>query len=69
MIMGFGTDLNSIGDLITTAHATADALVNAVDAVADAIQLKTDNLPAIPADEAGLLRLSRPRPTDQVTVA
>ena len=53
--MGFGIDITSISDLISAAHTTTDALVNTVDAVADAIKLKTDNLPASPADEAGLV--------------
>ena len=55
VIMGFGIDITSIGEFIAAAHATTDTLVNAVDAVADAIQLKTDNLPVSPADEAGLV--------------
>ena len=61
VIMGFGIDISSIGDLITAAHATTDALVNTFDAVADAIQAKTDNLPATPADEVGLVAAVKAR--------
>jgi len=45
--MGFGASTSAIGALITAAHAVSDA-------VADAIKLKTDNLPADPADQSDL---------------
>jgi len=46
-IMGFETSVADIEAAITAAHATTDA-------IADAIQAKTDNLPADPADESDL---------------
>ena len=45
--MGFEASVADIEAAITAAHATTDA-------IADAIKLKTDNLPADPADESDL---------------
>ena len=59
--VGFGIDISSISDLISAAHTVTDTLVttvdgkvDVVDTVADAIKLKTDNLPSDPADQSDL---------------
>lgn len=54
--MGFeGASAAQVEELIVAAHAATDALVAIVDGVVDDVKAKTDNLPAIPADEAGLV--------------
>ena len=70
-MVGFGTNVADIGALITAAHAVTDA-------IADAIKLKTDNLPADPADQSDLETILARKypfmdfwslPADKITVA
>ena len=53
--MGFGgASAAKVEELVDLAHTTTNAAIADVGAVADAVKLKTDNLPSDPADQSAL---------------